>query len=149
MVCMGSAVDRFVEIVWCCLHRRGSAKPLRRARCGHPQRSLAEWFFCGTHRNRERWLVSIYRSKTQCCKMRLRQSETARACVNTWPAQKTLTEPAADPLRAGVNAPSGWRGLDKQMLSVHVIDVKAMRQMNDFKISPRLDMHITQPGNNN
>ena len=60
--------------------------------------------------------------------MRLRQSETARACVNTWPAQKTLTEPA------GVNAPSGWRGLDKQMLSVHVIDVKAMRQMNDFKI---------------
>ena len=33
------------------------------------QRMLMERFFCGTCRNRERWLVSIYRSMTHCCEI--------------------------------------------------------------------------------
>ena len=65
-----SAVDRFEWIVWCCLHRRGPAAP--------PLISLMERFFCGTRRNRECWLVSIYRSMTQCCEKGLPQTETAR-----------------------------------------------------------------------
>ena len=52
----GSAVDWFVEIVWCCLHRRRSTVPPQRG----PQRSLTERLFCGNCRNRERWLVRIY-----------------------------------------------------------------------------------------
>ena len=42
----------------------------------------------------------------------------------------------------------GWTARNDQ-LSVRVIDVKTTRQMNDFKISPRLDTRITPPGNNN
>ena len=49
-----------------------------RLRGRRPQRSLMERFFCGTRRNRERWLVGIYRSKIQCREMGLQQSEIAR-----------------------------------------------------------------------
>ena len=101
----GSAVDRFVEIVWCCLHRLGSAEPPQQARCGCPQRLLTKRFFCGTRRNREHWLVSIYRSKAQC------HSETVRgpALVKRLnPRKKRSLNPRADPLRAGVNAPLEW-----------------------------------------
>ena len=77
----GSAVDRFVEIVWCCLHRRGSAVTPQLAHHGCPQRSPMERFFCGTLRNRERWLVGIYRSMTQCCEMGHQHIENTH-----WPA---------------------------------------------------------------
>ena len=40
-------------------------------RGGRTQRLLMERFFCGTRRNRERWLVGIYRSKIQCREMGL------------------------------------------------------------------------------
>ena len=54
-----------------------AAGPLR-LRGGRPKRSLMERFFCGTRRNRERWLVGIYRSKIQCREMGLQQSEIVR-----------------------------------------------------------------------
>ena len=96
-----SVVDRFVEIAWCCLHCHEPA--------ASPQlRSLMEQFFCGTRRNRERWLVSIYRSKTQSREMGLRQSETARgpALVYTLdPRRKRSLHPQADTRRVGANAP--------------------------------------------
>ena len=73
---------------------------LQQASCRRLQRSLTERFFCGNHRNRERWLVIIYRSMTQCCQMGLAQTETARG-----PAQKTLLHPWADPLCIDANVP--------------------------------------------
>ena len=60
---MGFTVDWFQEIAWCYLHRCVPAAPPR--------------FFCGTRRIRERWLVSIYRSMSQCHEMGPLQIETA------------------------------------------------------------------------
>ena len=61
----GSAVERLVEIVWCCLDRRRPVSPAQQGRRG-PHRSLMQRFFCGTRRNGERWLVGIYKSMTLC-----------------------------------------------------------------------------------
>ena len=97
---VGSAVDRFVEIVWCCLHRRGPAAPPQQARGGHPQRLLTERFFCGTRRNRERWLVSIYRSMTQCREIGHPQMVKLRAdprqCKH-WTRAENAPAPAGGP----------------------------------------------------
>ena len=46
-------------------------------RSGCPQRSLMKRFSCWTRRNKGHWLVSIYRSMNQCCKMGPPQIETA------------------------------------------------------------------------
>ena len=96
----GSAVDRFVEIVWCCLHHHGCAAPPQRARCRRPQRSLMERFFCGSCRKGECWLGSAYRSMTQCRKMgppHIGNCARTRASINTWPARKTFTAPVGRP----------------------------------------------------
>ena len=69
-------------------------------RGGRPQRLLMERFFCGTRRNRERWLVGIYRSRIQCREMELQEKwncARTRASVNTQPARKTLPAPAGGP----------------------------------------------------
>ena len=74
----GSAVDLFLEIVWCRLYHQW-------VHCTSAwlpqQRSLMEQFFCGTRRNRGRWLFSVYRSMTQCCEMGPPEIETVH-----WPA---------------------------------------------------------------
>ena len=44
---VGSAVDRSVEIVWCCFSVYTSGGPA--APPSRMQRLLMEWFFCGTH----------------------------------------------------------------------------------------------------
>ena len=69
-------------------------------RGGRPQRLLMERFFCGTRRNRECWLVGIYRSKIQCREMELQvkwNCVRTRASVNTRPARKTLPASAGGP----------------------------------------------------
>ena len=66
----GSTVDRFVEIMWCCLHHHGPAEPPQwahsRARRDH---SWSDSSARPTGKNMEHWLVSIYISMTKCRKM--------------------------------------------------------------------------------
>ena len=65
----GSAVDWFVEIVWCCLRSpRVHWASAAGARIGRSQSNSSVG-----PAGMERWLVSIYRSKTQCRDMGLLQ----------------------------------------------------------------------------
>ena len=77
---------------------------------------LMEWFFCQTCRNRECWLVIIYRSMTsatKCGVLKWWNRTRTHASVNTRPTRKTLLHPHADPLLVGVNAPLEWH-MDKK-----------------------------------
>ena len=81
---------------------------LLRLRSRDPQRSLTERFFCRTRKNRERWLVSIYRSMTQCRKMWLRQlklSTDPHQCKHSIRVEKSLLHTRVNPLHVGVNTP--------------------------------------------
>ena len=64
--CPGSVCRNCVVLF---LNRHGSAAPPQQAHTRGLQRSLMEQFFSGTHRNREHWLVSIYRSMSHCKEM--------------------------------------------------------------------------------
>ena len=61
-------------------------------------RSVTERYICGTRRNREHWLVNIYRSMTQCREMKLKMR--ADPCFSK---HRTLAENA----HAFVAGPAG------------------------------------------